>query len=116
VGGGHRGTWTEEDLERTRALMNLTTRCGAGSARAAFEERPRFPEDRRRAFKRLWLSLIRSARVTHVARFGTMPDAKQREALRRETLQKALLEQRYLTIRRGRLSTPDFGIGVDRIT
>ena len=113
---GHPGIWSKENLARTRALMNLTTRCGTGSARAAFEERPRITKDRRRAFKRLWLPLIRSARVTHVARFGTMPDAKQREALRRETLQKALLEQRYLKIRRGRLSTPDYGIGVDRLT
>ncbi len=113
---GHPGTWTAQDLERTRALMNLTSRCGDRSARAAFEGRPRITEDRRRAFKRLWLSLIRSARMTHARRFGRMPDAKQRAAMRRQTLQQALLEQRYLTIRRGRLSTPDFGIGVDRIT
>ena len=106
----------EEDLARTRALMNLTTRCGTGSARAAFEERPRITKDRRRAFKRLWLSLIRSARMTHAWRFGRMPDGKQRAAMRRQTLQEALLKQRYLTIRRGRLSTPDFGIGVDRLT
>jgi hypothetical protein len=113
---GHAGRWGDADIERARALMNLTTRCGTGSARAAFDERPSLPLDRRRAFKRLWISMIRSARVTHVACFGRMPDAKQREALRRQTLQQALLEQRYLTIRRGRLSTPDFGIGVDRVT
>jgi len=113
---GRPGTWTGQDLERTRALMNLTTRCGSRSARAGFDERPALPLDRRRAFRRLWLSKIRSARVTYVACFGRMPDVKQREALRRQTLQQALLEQRYLTIRRGRLSTPDFGIGVDRIT
>lgn len=116
---GHPGMWPGATIERARELMNVMWRpwgIAGPTPAGAFKEGPRLTPGRRRAFRRLLLQTIRSVRVTRTARLGRMPSRVERDALRRKALQHALCEHNYLEIRRGRLSTPVFGIRAESNT
>ncbi|MDX1648689.1 MAG: transposase family protein [Myxococcota bacterium] len=113
---GHAGRWPRATIERARGLLNTAaSRPGARTPRSLFERRPPIPSGRRRAFKRLVLSRIRASRVTHVSRLGRMPTRHERDAMRRKALERALCRHGYLQVRRGRISTPVFGLQADAI-
>jgi len=115
---GHPGRWTTRTIERARQWMNATPRP-EGPQQATpcevFEARRRVPPAARRAFKRLVASEIEAAVMTKQKLFGRMPECAELEQIERKAVQHALCEHGYLEVRRGRVSTPVWGLEADII-
>jgi len=106
---GHDDRWTDADIADALLLANATARPHGANAPTPLEalaaRRPITPAERE-AFQQTRARAIQEALATRDANGGTMPTCAEHAAIVRNATQHALCEHGYLTIRRGRISTP----------
>lgn len=108
---GHAGRWTQGTADRTRRLLNATSRPWGAlgpTPEQAFHRAGRITAAARRAFQETWAAEFRTRLMTHVRRSGSLPTCARRRVMERKAIQAALVKHGYLTIRRGCNSTRFF--------
>jgi transposase InsO family protein len=106
---GRSGYWTAEDIEQARVQANVTLMprgLGGRTPEEAFEARRRITEAEREAFKQTVEDLVQAELRKHQDESGILTVPVGIEVLERRAVTRALVEHGYLTIRRGRISTP----------
>jgi transposase InsO family protein len=106
---GHSGYWTLEDIEHARCQANATLfprGLHGKTPGEAFEARAPITAKEREAFKRTVDKLITAELEKHQDESGILTVRVGFETLERRAITRALVKHGYLTIRRGRLSTP----------
>jgi transposase InsO family protein len=116
---GHAGAWRREDVERAREQANATLRPWGPrgpTPHAAFEGRGAISPREREAFQRTVRKRFQDELLTHKDELGRLITDTPFEVMRRKAIMRALIQHRYLKIRRGRISKPISSAAPDRIS
>ena len=106
---GHAGVWRKDDIERARLQANATLfprALGGLTPDEAFGARSPITAKERKGFQRTVDELTQLELRKHQDESGRLIVRVGFETLERRAITRALVKHGYLTIRRGRISTP----------